>query len=193
MLYRAHSSLGLALALGAWFSMGSEAEAGFLLGQTLSLTVQDTNRTAILGPISFVVNDTVEIGVNNSPIVVDFNLEVDDNTITFTYTQAAQFDTATFNGYIFKAISTSLPSFGSISIDPATTLAGFKASDLSLDSTDFFVNVSGLTAFTGTVLKLDVAPVPSAVPEPSSLALCGIAGLAGAGLGVARLRRGRPV
>ena len=46
------------------------------------------------------VNDTVEIGVNNYPNVVSFNMEVTNNTITFTYTETALFDTAAFNGYI---------------------------------------------------------------------------------------------
>ena len=42
-----------------------EAEAGFLNGQTLSFEIEDTviNPPSIVGPFSFVVNDTVELGV----------------------------------------------------------------------------------------------------------------------------------
>jgi hypothetical protein len=151
---------------------GTRVQADFLEGQTLSVEVQDTKFSPplTLPPIQFVVNDTVEVGVSNHPGIVNFNLEVTDNTITFTYTQFALFDTASFNGYIFRAISAGIPSFGSITVDPATTLAGFNSSRVSLDSKDFFVNVSGLVANSGTVLKLDVAQVP----EPSSLALIGM-------------------
>ena len=97
--------------------------------------------------VQFVVNDTVEVGVANYPTVVSFNLEVTDNTITFTYTEFDFFNTASFNGYILTAISPGIPAFGSITVDPATTLAGFNSSDLGLDSKDFYVNVSGLEAF----------------------------------------------
>ncbi len=42
---------------------GSRVHAGFPQGQTLSLEVNDTTRTAVFGPVQFVVNDGVEIGV----------------------------------------------------------------------------------------------------------------------------------
>jgi hypothetical protein len=192
MVHRVRCSMGLALALGISSLMaGSRAEAGFLLGNVLSFEIEDTitNPPSTFGPIQFLVNNTVELGVNTAP-AVPVNIEVDDTTITFTYTSAANFNAASFNGYIFTAISPALPPFGSITIDPATTLAGFNASDLSLDSTHFFINVAGLSTGVGTVLKLDVAPAGTAVPEPSSLALCGIAGLTC--LATARARRKRP-
>jgi hypothetical protein len=153
---------------------GSRVQAGFLEGQTLSLEIKDTNRPGVLGPIPFVVNDTVEIGINNYPNVVNFNMEVTNNTIMFTYLETARFDTASFNGSIITAVSPGTPPFGSITIDPATTLAGFSSSDLSLDSTHFYINVSGLEAVAGEVLKLDVAPAVSSVPEPSSFVLAGL-------------------
>ena len=84
-------------------------------------------------------------------------------------------------------MSPGIPPFGSITVDPATTLAGFNSSYLSLDSTDFYINVSGLEAFTGTVLKLDVAPA-SAIPEPSSLVLAGLGLLLIGGISAARRR-----
>jgi len=185
-----HRFAGFGLLWGVCcFAAGSEAKAGFLYGQTMSFSVYDSNRPATVGPYQFVVNNTVELGVNTSP-AVPVNIEVDDTTITFTYTGSAAFNGPNFNGYIFAAVSPTLPAFGSIMIDPATTLANFKASDLSFDSTHFYINVASLSESTGTVLKLDVGPVASAVPEPSSLVLCGIAGLTW--VGVARLRRRRP-
>lgn len=153
---------------------GPRAEAGFLEGTTLSLEIKDTvtNPPSTWGPSNFVVNDTVEIGVSNTSPVVSFNMEVADDTITFTYPGSSGFNAASFNGYILTAISAGIPAFGSITIDPATTMVGFTASDLSVDSTHFYINVAGLSASAGTVLKLDVTPAFVA-PEPASLALAG--------------------
>ena len=166
------SSIKTVLVLAGFSTLvgGTRAQADFLFGQTLSISVQDTNRpTSTVGPINFVVNNSAAIGVSTGPIV-GFTLAATDNTLTLTYSQSGAFDTATFNGYIFQPVSAGVPAFGSISIDPATTLAGFTASRLSLDSNHFYVNVSGLSASSGSVLKLDVKPVP----EPSSLALTGL-------------------
>lgn len=167
---------------------GSPVHAGFLEGQTLSLEIKDTitNPPSTWGPAQFVVNDTVEIGVSNSAPAVSFNLEVTDNTITFTYTETSGFNAASFNGYIFTAISPEIPAFGSITVDPATTLAGFTSADLSLDSTHFYVNVAGLEEQAGTVLKLDVDPDVSSVPEPPSLVLAGLGLLLIGGVSAAR-------
>lgn len=188
---RNYSHRVASVVVGISFLMGgSQAKAGFLEGRTLSLEIKDTVITppSIWGPVQFVVNDTVEIGVANSSPVVSFNMEVTDNKIMFTYTQAARFDTASFNGYIFTAISPGTPPFGSITVDPATTLAGFNSADLSFDSTHFNINVSGLEALTGTVLELDVAPAFSSVPEPSSLVLAGLGLLVIGGISMARRR-----
>jgi PEP-CTERM motif len=165
---------------------GSRVQAGFLEGQTLSLEIQSGGET-FFGPDQFVVNNTVEIALNN-PGLASFNMEVTDNTITFTFTETAVLATEPFNGYILTAISPGTPPFGSITVDPATTLAGFNASDLSLDSTHFNINVSGLEVFTGTVLKLDVSPAVSSVPEPSSLVLAGLGLLVIGGISRARRR-----
>jgi hypothetical protein len=175
--------LGFSVLMG-----GSRVQAGFLEGQTLSLEIQSGGET-FFGPVQFVVNNTVEVGLNNFPGLVSFNMEVTDNTITFTFTENELLATEPFNGYVLTAISPGTPPFGSITVDPATTLAGFNSSDLSLDSTHFNINVSGLETFPGTVLKLDVAPAVSSVPEPSSLVLAGLGLLfIGGGVSVARRR-----
>ncbi len=180
-------AFSIAILLSA-LAVGPEARADFLYGQTLSVAVQDAalSPALLLPPVQFVVNNTVELGISNHTNIGNFDLEVDDTSITFTYSQTANFSTASFNGYVFQAISAALPGFGGISVDAATTLAGFDASRLSYDSKTFDINVSGLSAGVGTVLKLDVQPAAT-TPEPSSLILtaCGLVGLAG----LARNRR----
>jgi hypothetical protein len=158
------------LSILATLVSGSHAQADFLFGRQLSLDITDTNQDpATVFSTQFLVDNTVEVSTNQQSLV-NFDLDVSDTNIKFTYTTAGSFDTSAFNGYVFKPVSVGTPAFGSITVNPETTLAGFNSSMLTFDSTTYSVNVSGLTTAFGSVLSLDVSPVP----EPSSLISLGL-------------------
>lgn len=157
-------------------SFGHPARADLFLGNTLSYQVLDTSLGSTT-PTNFLVNDTSitdtpEITLGGSlgaGGVVPGTVTVTDHLLYFQYDQAAVFQTATFNGYIFRDVSTTIPPITSVTVDPSTTLVGLNSSRITFDATDIFINVSALSAQTGQVVQIDVNL--SAIPEPSPLAL----------------------
>ena len=168
------------------------AGADFLQGKQLSVQVYFPDLNSPVGtPQVFTANGTNEVnfgGAAPGGFIVAVGLIVSDTTIEFDYKQASGFTNATFNGYVFKDVSTDIPAFTSLAVDPATTLAGFGASRISFTSNQINVNVAGLAANVGTVLKLDLT-VAAPVPEPASVALLGLGVIPAAAL--ARRRRAR--
>jgi hypothetical protein len=193
-LFRPRSSFVFVAALGcvSFTSFGSPARADLFFSHNLSFQVQDTNQGSTT-PVNFLVNDTSvtdppEINLNGAN-VVGGTLTVTDHILYFKYNQSALFDTATFNGYIIRDVDTNIPPITSAVVDPATTLGGFGASRITFDSKDLFLNVSGLSVSAGQILQIDVNP--TSVPEPGSVALIAVGGLACGTVAWVRRRRGR--
>ena len=187
-------SIALAALVGvALLAAPPRAGADFLQGKQLSVQVYFPDLNTPVGtPQVFTANGTNEVDFGGSApggIIVAASLIVSDTTIEFVYKQASGFTAATFNGYVFKDISPDIPAFTSLAVDPATTLAGFDASRISFTSDRINVNVSGLSANVGTVIKLDLT-VAAPVPEPASVALLGMGIVPAAAL--AWRRRARP-
>jgi hypothetical protein len=191
---RPRSSCILLAALGC-FSLtlfSNPARADLFFSHNLSFQVTDTNRGSTT-PVNFLVNDTSitdppEININGAN-VVGGTLTVTDHQLYFKYNQSALFDTASFNGSIIRDVDTNIPAITSVILDPASTLPGFVQSDITFDSKDIFINVSGLSVTAGQVLLIDVNPL-AAVPEPGSFTLIALGGLACGGVAWARRRRG---
>lgn len=76
----------------------------------------------------------------------------------------------------FSDLNQTIPAITGITINPATTYAGFTASALSLFGGDVIdVHLAGLAGQAGQVISLDLAGAPvAAVPEPSTAALFGL-------------------
>lgn len=171
------SSRALAALVGvALLAASPRAGADFLQGKQLSVQVYFPDMNTPVGtPQVFTANGTSEVELSGSApggFIVDVSLIVSDTTIEFIYKQAAGFTAASFNGYVFKDVSTDIPAFTALAVDPATTLSGFGAGRISFTSNQINVNVEGLSASVGTVLKLDLT-VAAPVPEPASVALLG--------------------
>jgi hypothetical protein len=86
---------------------------------------------------------------------------------------------AEFAGVGFTDV-TSDPHITGVTIDPSSTVPGIDASRISFTSNQVFANFEGRGFGSGQQLLLDLRF--GSVPEPSSLTLAGIAGLAGVGM-----------
>ena len=171
-----HSFWALVAMVGVFVLAASPgASADYLYGKQLSVQVFEPTSNSPLGqPVIFTANGTNEVELSgNAPggFIVNVNLIVSDTTIEFIYKQSGFFTPAMFNGYVFKAISPDIPAFTSLTVNPATTLAGFDSSRISFTSNQIDLNVQSLSSSVGTVLKLDLVVTPNAVPEPASIAL----------------------
>lgn len=181
-----------ALACFSFTAFSNPAQADLFFNNILSYQAKDTNIGSTT-PVNFLVNAT---SINDPPEinlaganVVPGTLTVTDHLLYFKYGQAANFDTATFNGYIIRDVSTGIPPITSVTVDPISTLAGLNQSRITFDATDIFINVSGLSVKVGTVFQIDVNQ--AAVPEPGPLALIAVAGFASGALAWVRRRAGR--
>jgi hypothetical protein len=110
-----------------------------------------------------------------------FNIEADDTTITFDYSvdelpgpwssSPLSLTPTLFDGIAINMLSKA--SFADVSIDPATDMVGFGASNLSFTATQIQIDWTNLAFTTSTIVVLDVndAPDPSAAPEPGTRGL----------------------
>lgn len=111
--------------------------------------------------------------------------DLTDTQITTTFTESGWFATAPFNGIVFSDLMDNLASIVGVTIDAATNLNGFTASNVGFDANSISINyVSngvGLTFTPGDQVVLNVQ-FAQTVPEPGSLLLVAAALAAAAGL-----------
>lgn len=105
-----------------------------------------------------------------------FSIYDTETTITFDYSSYYSTDglwiqsplslpPTIYNGIAIDLLSTG--TFATVTIDAATNMAGFDASDLSFTGNEIQVNWAGLSFDTSTVLTLDV----TMLPEPRTWSL----------------------
>lgn len=109
-----------------------------------------------------------------------FLIDASANSITFDYSEYTGTSTWAASALslgpdIYNGIDLvfSGGSITSVSIDPATNMAGFNLSDLYFTGNEIQVNWADLPFSSTTVVTLDVNGSSSATPEPSSLLLVG--------------------
>ena len=120
----------------------------------------------------------------------DVNIQVKPSQVVFTFTGSTSFVNSDFNGYQIAEVGVSPVTFTSVTLDAASTVAGFDSSRITFDANNIFANFRGLTYTVGqnVTLNLGFAPAVSAVPEPGEWATMGMAGAGLCGLMV-RARR----
>ncbi|WZO98029.1 PEP-CTERM sorting domain-containing protein [Isosphaeraceae bacterium EP7] len=106
-------------------------------------------------------------------------------TITSLITGNQTFANSSFNGFSFTDIAGNL-GVNTFAIDPSSNIVGFSSSRITLTQGRLLVNLAGLRFTSNGVISLTL----TSVPEPTSLALCGIGGMIGI---VTLARRKRPV
>jgi hypothetical protein len=165
------SRFSCALLVACLLSLAVPAQAAPLfLGQVVQTTYlyPNTSTPYILGPPT---NATVGAGVELLNFAGFVNIDFSDTNILITTTRDAGINAVAFDGLRFFDVFSTIPAFGSVTINPATNYAGFNASRVTFDSNTIFVNVANLPGLVRQVISLDV--YPSLVPEPSTLVLLG--------------------
>jgi hypothetical protein len=125
------------------------------------------------------VNNGVVGGTFSDGSTIYFNIIADATSITFDYSAASSsllnswsdselsYAPTVHNGVVIDLISGA--PFSSVTIDPASNMAGFDASRFSFTGNQIQVDWQLLPFSRSTIVKLDV----QTVPEPSSLCLLG--------------------
>jgi hypothetical protein len=174
-----------ALAL-AW---GAAASASPLLDGRM---VQGEWIFPALGTVYQSVDVTVGPALEIPGTAGGFDVDLSDTKIVFSHMTAPDgYSSGTFNGWHFSDFLGTIDAFGSVTIDPATNMAGFDASRIDVSADDIFVNFRGLGGDTDTVVVLHIAPVPE--PSSASLVLLGGALLAARRRPGVRPRKPSPV
>ena len=124
-----------------------------------------------------------DMGTQTAPAVFDYfgiyTLTVNDSTILLDAHcgDGCTWSGATFNGPVISDLSNS--PITDVTIDAASSYAGFDVSRLAFDGSHVYMNLQGLDA--NGFLQLDL----TSVPEPGTLGLLGVS-LFGLGFGARR-------
>jgi hypothetical protein len=142
-------------------------------------------------PAQATVGAAVEFTSNN--IAVDFS----SNNILWTNIDPTGGNVdfappASFNGHQFTDANGTIPAITGVTINPATTIAGFDASRVSFDANSIRANFDSLTVTPDDIVSVDVTfaaapPAPQEIPSVSALGL----GLLGLLLGLIGIRANR--
>ena len=145
------------LVLVAVAAVGS-LNASVLTGDTVNITYYYPNLTSAVESIG-----TFAVPGTSSSYFGVFTMDVADNSLTANFTDTTSWVAPVpFNGFVLTD-ETNSP-FTGVTVDPATNMAGFTATNVSFTPNQILVDWQGLSFDTSTVVKLDINA--SATPEP---------------------------
>jgi hypothetical protein len=149
-----------------------------LFGQTVRVTYEyPTLGTLYAGPTDVIVGAGTEL----SSFALFADIDLSENQIVITTIRDAGINVVSFDGFHFFDTLGFIPAFVAVSLNPATTYAGFNASRIAFDADNIFLNVANLPGLNGQSIVIDVnADAAAPVPEPSTLVLLGAGLVAGA-------------
>lgn len=154
------------------FTAGQASAADFL-GATVNYQYHYPDMTSAYGGASN-GNKIVDGGIEVSNIVDGLGtMNISSNNILVDFTSGATFNSASFNGWILRDLTDNLSAITGVTVNGATNMAGFSASNLIWDANSIAVNWQGLTFNSSTQVSLDVtfADSAAAVPEPATWAM----------------------
>ena len=168
------------LAVVVALSLGGvgRADAGFLTDTLQGTYYFPTVGSTYQGPLSEVVNPTATLNFTSVSSVVT----ISNTSITETFTTSTGYSTSTFNGFVITDLTKNPAITG---FTATSNIAGFVPADVSFTSNSVSLNQQSLSVTSASFVTINLQF--AAVPEPSSLAMCGIASLAGLGY-IARRR-----
>lgn len=178
--------LAAALATAGVLAAPGRADAGFL-GKTLSYEYLFPNTSTVFTSSTFVVTGGVErtslnqTGNGGSDFAT---FDVSDNSITVDfYNPTSGFNSwsnADFNGFHVADTTNNVIPITGVTVNPATNMVGFTASNVSFDANNIFVNWQSLRFNSDTLVRLDVTFAGGSsigTPLPPTL-LAGFLGMA---------------
>lgn len=167
--------------------IGSTLEWQYYAGGSALLNNADSNTGGSFVDTGTGVGGTFIEPLQGSSALTVFNIDATATTITFDYSVGPASDSwnsptsIALAPTIYNGIAISLLSAGTflnVSIDPATNMDGFVASDLSFTGDQIEVNWAGLDFTNTTEVVLDVTSgATSSVPEPGTIVLFLTAGV----------------
>ena len=190
------AALAASVMVAAAFVGGAAPARASFIGAEMTASYQYPTLGSIYGqaswtPTTFTVGGGVET-VGNVENVTSIAVNFASSSLSILLTTVLgnpdpTWLSSAFNGPVFTA--TGPLGIAGVSVNAATTMAGFDASRVTFTGNTLRIDWNGLSYTSGTAVALDFTFVPVAVPEPASFALLG-AGLLTLGA-VARRRRNK--
>jgi len=150
------------------FSARPASASSILLGSTVDLSTVDASVSK--SGSATVVDPGVEF---SSYCSNNCNVDVHDAFFDVIYT--SDFRNGPFSHLVALSVaSPGVPSFVGAIVDPATTVAGFGAGQVSFTGTSVTLNTAGVSFTEGQIIRIDVETAGlSQVPEPETIGTFG--------------------
>jgi hypothetical protein len=175
-------NIAIAAALAAT-ALATPAAAVTLTGLTLQVGhAFPTNSSLDFGPFDFIVGTSAPVNYSS---IATMSVGASSFTVNTFCGTGCTWTATTFNGFVLLDTYNVAPAFTSVTINGATSVAGFDASRITFDANTVFLNLQGLDA--NGLVVVDLNGGSGVVPEPASWAML----IAGFGLVGAAMRRRR--
>ena len=141
--------------------------AALLAGKTINYQYYHENSGSIYADNGDkLVGSGVEI---NSLYFSYATIDISDSNFYIDFIKNGSFiNSSAFNGFKITDVFNEIDDFTSVSINSVTNMVGFSLSNITVLANEIWVNFSGLSFNSNTVVSLDINS-PSAVPVPAAV------------------------